>query len=449
MSLVVDGRLRRGEFRLAAELTAHPGRVLALLGPNGAGKSTLLRVAAGLLRLDQGSVRLDDRVLDDGGATFVEPRRRRLGVVFQDHRLFPHLTALDNVAFGPRSAGVGRRPARDRAYAWLERLGVADLARRHPKQLSGGQAQRVALARALACEPRALLLDEPLAALDVQTRAEVQGGLREHLAAFAGPTLLVTHDPIEALLLAQDIVVLEQGRIVQQGTPAEVTGRPLTPYVARLVGMNLYAGTARDHRVALDGGGSLAVADAPNGRVLVALRPSAFTVHTSPPPASSARNIWPARVVSLAPLGDRIRMTATGEQTATVDVTAAAVAELRLAPGSAVWLAAKATDVRAYPGPQPVDSPPPTADREPGTLETVSATVQVRYWAGAQRAAGRESETLEAATVAELRGLLAGRPELARISAVASFLVDGQQAGDTTALHDGAEVDVLPPFAGG
>ena len=449
MTLVVEGIVSRGEFRLETELTARPGRVLALLGPNGAGKSTLLRVAAGLLRLDEGQVRLGDRLLDDAGPTFVEARRRHIGVVFQDHRLFPHLGALDNVAFGPRSAGVGRREARERARHWLERLGVAELARRHPRQLSGGQAQRVALARALACEPRALLLDEPLAALDVQTRAEVQGGLREHLAAFAGPTLLVTHDPIEALLLAQDIVVLERGRIVQQGTPAEVTSRPLTPYVARLVGMNLYTGTARDHRVALDGGGSLVAADAVDGRVLVALRPSAFTVHTSAPPASSARNIWPARVVSLAPLGDRIRVTAAGEQTATVDVTASAVAELGLAPGSGVWLAAKATDVSAYPAAEPPDGPSPRADAEPGTLEIVSASVRVRYWAGAQRAAGRESERVEAATVGEVRELLAHRPQLARISEVASFLVDGQQAGDSTALHDGAEVDVLPPFAGG
>jgi molybdate transport system ATP-binding protein len=231
----------------------------------------------------------------------------------------------------------------------LQRLGLGELSRRRPRQLSGGQAQRVALARALASGPEALLLDEPLAALDVQTRAEVQAELREHLHAFGGPTLLVTHDPVEALLLAHRIVVLEHGRVVQQGTASEITTRPRTPYVARVVGMNLYRGTSRAGTVTLDGGGVLVVADAPDGPVLVTVRPSAFTVHTSAPEHSSARNIWPATVASLAPLGDRIRLTATGAQAAFVDVTAAAVAELGLAVGQPIWLSAKATDVSAYP----------------------------------------------------------------------------------------------------
>jgi molybdate transport system ATP-binding protein len=236
-------------------------------------------------------------------------------------------------------------------------LGLGDLARRHPRQLSGGQAQRVALARALASAPDALLLDEPLAALDVQTRAEVQGELREHLRHFAGPTVLVTHDPIEALLLAQRIVVLERGRIVQSGAPAEITARPLTPYVAKLVGMNLYVGSASGDEVAVDAGGRLVAADPPPGRVLAALRPSAITVHTEEPHGTSARNVWPATVASLAPLGDRIRVNASGQLPATVDVTAAAVAELGLAPGRRIWLSAKATDVTAYPAPSSSGGP--------------------------------------------------------------------------------------------
>jgi molybdate transport system ATP-binding protein len=277
--------------------------------------------------------------------------------VFQDHRLFPHLRVVDNVAFGLRARGVGPREARTAATNWLTRLGLGDLARRHPRQLSGGQAQRVALARALASAPDALLLDEPLAALDVQTRAEVQGELREHLRHFAGPTVLVTHDPIEALLLAQRIVVLERGRIVQSGAPAEITARPLTPYVAKLVGMNLYVGSASGDEVAVDAGGRLVAADPPPGRVLAALRPSAITVHTEEPHGTSARNVWPATVASLAPLGDRIRVNASGQLPATVDVTAAAVAELGLAPGRRVWLSAKATDVTAYPAPSSSGGP--------------------------------------------------------------------------------------------
>jgi molybdate transport system ATP-binding protein len=352
MTLTVAGQVQRGTFRLDIELEAAPGEVLAVLGPNGAGKSTLLRVIAGLLALDSGTVRLRDRVLDDRRTgVFVEPQQRSVGVVFQDHRLFPHLRVLDNVAFGPRARGVAKADARSTGREWLDRLGLTELAGRHPAELSGGQAQRVALARALACGPAALLLDEPLAALDVQTRAEVQGELREHLGAFAGPTVLVTHDPIEALLLARRIVVLEAGRVVQIGSPAEITSRPLTPYVARLVGMNLYVGEAVGDVVTVDGGGTMVAADAPYGRVLAAVRPSAITVHTSQPLGSSARNVWSASIASLAPLGDRIRVSTTGDLDATVDVTAAAVAELELAPGRRVWLSAKATDVSAYPAP--------------------------------------------------------------------------------------------------
>jgi molybdate transport system ATP-binding protein len=352
MTLVFAAAVTRDAFTLDVAISADPGEVVAVLGPNGAGKSTLLRAAAGLLGVDTGRIELDGVVLDDpDSATFVVPERRRIGVVFQDHRLFPHLRVLDNVAFGLRSRGVPRVQARAEAATWLDRLDLAKLSRRRPSQLSGGQAQRVALARALACEPAALLLDEPLAALDVQTRAEVQGELREHLAGFQGPTLFVTHDPIEALLLASRIVVLEQGRVAQQGTPAEITSRPATPYVARLVGMNLYAGRSSRGVVALDGGGTLVVQDAVDGRVLVALRPSALTVYAEEPHASSARNIWQARIAALAPLGDRIRLTATADQTVFVDVTASAVAQLGLAPGRAVWLTAKATDLVAYPAP--------------------------------------------------------------------------------------------------
>ncbi|HKC27504.1 MAG TPA: ATP-binding cassette domain-containing protein, partial [Jatrophihabitans sp.] len=245
MTMAVAGSARLGEFVLDVAVDAVQGEVLAVLGPNGAGKSTLLRLCAGLLGLDGGVIQLGDEVLDDPArGVFRTAQQRHIGVVFQDHRLFPHLRVIDNVAFGARARGIRRQDARGQARRWLERLGIADLARRHPRQLSGGQAQRVALARALASEPRALLLDEPLAALDVQTRAAVQGELREHLGAFEGPAVLVTHDPIEALLLAQRIVVLEHGRVVQAGTPAEITATPRTPYVARLVGMNLFVGAA-------------------------------------------------------------------------------------------------------------------------------------------------------------------------------------------------------------
>jgi molybdate transport system ATP-binding protein len=349
VSLRFAGAVRQGVFVLEADVSVEPGEVVALLGPNGAGKSTLLRAVAGLRGVDAGTVTLEQDVLDDAGGSFVPAERRSIGVVFQDHRLFPHLRVVDNVAFGLRSKGIPRATARARAQDRLDRLGLADHAEKRPRELSGGQAQRVALARALAGSPRALLLDEPLAALDVQTRAAVQGELRDHLDGFGGPTLLVTHDPIEALLLADRIVVLEGGRVAQAGTPAEITSRPTTEYVARLVGMNLYSGTAVGTTVALDGGGMLSIAEQHYGPVLVAARPSTLTVHTEQPHGSSARNVWAGTVASLAPLGDRIRLSVTGPPDAFVDVTAVAVAELRLAPGRPVWLSAKATELVSYP----------------------------------------------------------------------------------------------------
>jgi molybdate transport system ATP-binding protein len=348
MTLLVDAAVRRGAFDLAVRVDVGAGERLAVLGPNGAGKSTLLRVVAGLTPARAGRVELAGRVLDDGRSR-VPPERRRVGVVFQDYRLFPHLSVRENVAFGPRAGGAGRRAARHRAEQWLGRLGLDDLAGRRPGELSGGQAQRVALARALAQQPDALLLDEPMAALDAETRGSVRAELRRHLAAFTGATVLVTHDPVDALVLADRIVVLEGGRVVQQGTPAEVSRRPATTYVARLMGLNLYPGTVERDAVILDGGGRLHAVDAPrSGRVLVALRPTAITVHAAEPDPASHRNAWPGTVRHLELLGDRIRLDVAGPPDALVDVTAAAVAELGLVPGSAVWLTAKATETDAY-----------------------------------------------------------------------------------------------------
>jgi molybdate transport system ATP-binding protein len=254
------------------------------------------------------------------------------------------------VAFSPRARGLGRQAARSAARHWLERLGLADLADRKPDELSGGQAQRVALARALAGEPALLLLDEPLSALDAGTRLDVEAELRQHLAEFTGPCLLVTHDPLEALVLAGRIVVLEGGRIVQEGTPGQIARQPATDYVAKLVGLNLYAGRADGAQVELTAGGTFVTAskDA-RGDVLVAVRPSAIVVSTQRPQPSSARNTWPATVTGLTMLADRVRLDLEGKPSALVDVTPAAVAELSLASGSQVWLTTKATDLEVYP----------------------------------------------------------------------------------------------------
>ncbi|MDR3033871.1 MAG: ABC transporter ATP-binding protein [Kitasatospora sp.] len=348
--LVVDAEVRRGSFVLAVSVAAAAGEVLGLLGPNGSGKSTLLSAVAGLTPIASGRITLDGQVMDDAGAgTFVEASGRPVGFVFQNYRLFPHLTVADNVAFSPRVRGLGKQAARSAASYWLDRLALAHLADRKPDQLSGGQAQRVALARALAGEPELLLLDDPLSALDAGTRLDVQAELKRHLADFRGPCLLVTHDPLEALVLAGRLIVLESGRIVQEGTPAQIARQPRTDYVAKLVGLNLYPGHADGSEVKLTQGGAFVVPDhGQHGEVLVAVRPSAVVVSSGQPQLTSARNTWPAKIIGLTLLADRVRLDVDGQPSALVDVTPAAVAELSLHPGSPVWLSVKATDLEVY-----------------------------------------------------------------------------------------------------
>ncbi|MGC9669412.1 ABC transporter ATP-binding protein [Planosporangium sp. 12N6] len=342
---LLDARLvaYAGGFDLDVTLTAAAGEVVALLGPNGAGKTTALRVLAGLHPLAGGHIRLGGTPVDR-----LPPHARRIGVVFQDYLLFPHLSALDNVAFGPRCARVGRAEARRRAAGWLDRMGLADFARAKPRQLSGGQAQRVALARALAVEPALLLLDEPLAALDARTRLDTRGHLRRHLADHPGVTILVTHDPVDAMILADRIVIVEQGRVVQSGDAAAVTRQPRTDYVARLVGLNLYRGHGAGHAVTLTGGLTLTAADVVDGDAFVAFPPAAVALHPEAP-SGSPRNTWPVTVDGVERHGDHIRVHLTGPLDTAADITPAAAADLDLAVGRRLWAAVKATETRAYP----------------------------------------------------------------------------------------------------
>ncbi|MFD4016294.1 ABC transporter permease [Streptomyces sindenensis] len=328
-------------------LDAGPGTTIAVVGPNGAGKTTLLRALLGLTPRARAELRLGD---DD--VTGLPPHRRGVAWVPQDGALFPHLSALTNTAYGLRAHGVPRAEARHEAQGWLDRLGVGHLAHRKPAQLSGGQAQRVALARALAARPRLLLLDEPLAALDQTTRARVRHTLRGHLAEFGGVCLIVTHDPVEAVSLADRVLVLEDGRALQDEPPAEVTRHPRSPWVARMLGRNAWPGTATADGLALEGGGHLVVAEPlPAGTdALAVIAPEAVSVHRERP-TGSPRNVWPGTVREITSGGSRLRLLVTSAEAPDLvaEITPAAAAELGIADGSAVWTSVKATEATVVP----------------------------------------------------------------------------------------------------
>jgi molybdate transport system ATP-binding protein len=349
VSLEAAVQLTLGALALDMELRIDEGEVVALLGPNGAGKTTLLRAIAGLVPIEGGQVKLDGRILEDAATgVYVPTEERPIGVVFQDYLLFPHLSVLDNVAFGLRSRGTRSQEASEKAGRWLDRVGLSSYARAKPDALSGGQRQRVALARALAPDPRLLLLDEPLAALDVTTRAEVRRDLKRHLGSFPGLRLVVTHDPLEAVALADRLVVMESGRLVQTGTPAEVTEHPRSQYVADLVGVNLLKGQAGQGSVRLPGGPVVAAAGAESGEVFAVVHPRAVALHRQRP-EGSPRNVWPGRITGIELLGGRVRIRVDGEVPVVAEVTPAALRELGLEEGEEVWLSFKATEVGVYP----------------------------------------------------------------------------------------------------
>ncbi len=345
--------VRLGSLELDVDLLAPEAGVVAVLGPNGAGKTTLLRCLAGLRPLDAGRVTIGGTVVDDPAArVFVPPERRSIGFVFQDALLFPHLSALDNVAFGLRRRGARTVDARRRALEWLARLGTEYLAQARPRELSAGQAQRVALARALAHEPRLLLLDEPFSALDAAVRIEMRRALRMALVKFTGAVVLVTHDPVEALSLADRVVIIERGQVTQADAPYDVAARPRTPWIAGLVGVNLWHGTVEAGGVSIVAGSPPIVsADTdrlPLGsRVSVVVHPHAVGLYTAPP-QGTPRNAWSMTVTTVERHGGRVRVGLDGPFPLVAEVTPSAASETGLSPGAQVWAVVKATEVEIF-----------------------------------------------------------------------------------------------------
>jgi len=346
LSLTASVRVDRDGFGLDVQLDVDEGETVAVLGPNGAGKTTLLRALAGLVPI-VGRVELAGELLEDSALRVRVPTElRRIGLVFQDHVLFPHLSVLDNVAFGLRAQQ--RADAKQVGLGWLQRAGLGDKASSMPRELSGGQAQRVALLRTLATEPRLLLLDEPLSALDVTIRAEVRRELSRQLASFHGVRLIVTHDPVEAIALADRIVVLEHGRVVQSGTPAEVTARPRSRFVADLAGVNLLRGKAHGDHIKLAHGALVAASDAGEGDVFAVIHPRAVALFLTRP-EGSARNVWKGETEGIDLHGERVRVRVNGPVPLVAEVTPSAVRDLHLHAGAPVWIAVKATEVSVYP----------------------------------------------------------------------------------------------------
>ncbi|MCX6465318.1 MAG: ATP-binding cassette domain-containing protein [Pseudonocardiales bacterium] len=351
-------RLARPAFTLDVDVRVGAGEVLAVLGPNGAGKSTLVGALAGLLRPDEGRITLGERVLTDTATgTAVPTHQRRVGLLAQQPLLFPHLTALHNVAFGPRSTGTPRRAAEASARRWLDAVGLGELADRRPAQLSGGQAQRVALARALAAEPDLLMLDEPLSALDVTSAPAMRALLRRVVRDTGRTTVLITHHVLDALALADRVLVLTDGRVVEEGRTRDVLTSPRSPFAARIAGLNLVEGVVADGGLRATPntvlrGSADGLAD---GTPAVAVfSPSAVAVYPEPP-KGSPRNVVEVVVAALEPRGDVVRLRASAGPGAewadglAADVTAAAVVDLALEPGVRVHFAVKATEVGIHP----------------------------------------------------------------------------------------------------
>jgi len=345
---VLDLTVRRGKFVLdGVSLEVEEGGCLAILGPSGAGKTTLIEAIAGLVKPASGRIMLDGRDITD-----LPPERRGVGYLPQDYALFPHLTVRGNIESGPRARGESPREARRRAEELAEMLGIAHLLDRRVSGLSGGERQRVALARALAVRPSLLLLDEPLSALDAQIRRSLRGELRRLIRSLGITTVVVTHDPVDALTLGEKLAIMEGGRIVQVGRGEELLLRPKNRFIADLVGVNFYEGEVEGEspeglKAVRVGEARLFVVGDVEGRVLVSFAPSEVTLLGEEAP-SSARNVFKCKVTEVVLLGERVRVGLEGPLPMVAEVSYSAAKELGLEEGREVFALVKATAIKVY-----------------------------------------------------------------------------------------------------
>lgn len=355
----MSARLRQRDVEFDVSLA--DGEVLAVLGPNGAGKSTLLLMIAGLLQPDAGRIELGGAVLTDTDAgTFVPAHARGVAMLSQQAMLFPHLSVAANVGYAPRCRGLSRRAARAAARHWLEAVGAADLAERKPAELSGGQAQRVALARALAAEPRLLLLDEPMAALDVTAAPAMRRLLRDVLRGTGRTAIIVTHDLLDALAIANSVIVVDRGRIAECGPVREVLTTPRSEFAATIAGVNLVPGTITASGILRTSWGAdlSGISELQVGTPAVALfRPAAVAVHLSAPHASP-RNVIAVTITELDIHGTTVRVRGVDPRddrtVLAADITAAAAADLDLQPGRGVYFVVKTQEVQLHPALAPM-----------------------------------------------------------------------------------------------
>jgi molybdate transport system ATP-binding protein len=350
MSIDAHFTVAHNEFQLAIDMTVADGELLAVLGPNGSGKSTLLNAITGLQPIDGGTICIDGIIVDDAErSTFVMPERRHVGVMFQKSLLFENLSVLENIAFGLRARGAKRAVARATASEWATRFGLESFAQRRPANLSGGQTQRVALARALATTPSVVLLDEPTSALDVRAKAEIRRDLLRMKSEGNITTLLVTHDPLDAFALADRVIVLEEGRMVQSGSLDEVASHPQSRHIADMVGLSLVRGEIHDGELITTSGARLVVPlDSPTGPSVASIRPASVSLHRSQP-EGSARNVWLMTVTDLDQHPERVRARLDGPIPLLAELTPAGAAALSLCIGDTVWASVKASEVTVSP----------------------------------------------------------------------------------------------------